>query len=355
MNAGRITRYLVAPLAIASVLAMSACSSDAPAASPSGGSEDPALAELVSAAQSEGDLLWYSGSTESAALALTEAFTEKYGIPVSVQRLTSGPLSQRIEAEATADAVQADVFSTVNADFFAAAREKDWSIDLTEAGIPSLETFPTEYVQEDGASAVIGIGPDVIVWNTDVLPDYSFSTWDDLIDPALENNIILTDPRSSQAWAGFWSVLLHDDRYGADFIKKFAAQGIRQVVDSAVPGAQLVGSGEGGILVGSTVSTQDELVAAGAPLKQQTTSDPAHVYLQYAAISTKAPHPNAARLFLDFALSEEGQAIYNTAHKQASALGDLPGVLPFPVGVVVPTPAQITEDLPTILNLLGLE
>lgn len=35
------------------------------------------------------------------------------------------------------------------------------------------------------------------------------------------------------------------------------------------------------------------------------------VYLPYASsVLTKAPHPNAARVLIDFMLSEEGQAIY---------------------------------------------
>lgn len=352
----RSSRRLGILVAIAgTAIVVAGCAGSEPETAPSesaSGSAGPE--ELIAAAQAEGALTWYTGSTESAAQALVDAFTEEYGIPVTIQRLTSAPLAQRVEAEVTAQNVQVDLFSTVNADFFAAARENDWSVDLTAQDLPELETYPAEYIQEDGASAVIGIGPDVIVWNTDVLPDYEFTEWDDLIDPSLENNIILTDPRTSQAWGGFWSVLLHDDRYGAEFIEDFAAQGFRQIVDSAVPGAQLVGSGEGGVLVGSTISTQNELIAAGAPLEQTITSDPAHVYLQYAAIATEAPHPNAARLFLNYALSEQGQSIYNEAHSQSSVLGDIPGVVPLPEGVTIPDPAQIEADLPEIIELLGL-
>ncbi|ALJ18894.1 ABC transporter substrate-binding protein [Microbacterium sp. No. 7] len=352
-SAGRLA---LAALAVAAAMTVAGCSSTGgdtpPETSEPGG--DTGHAQLIEAAKAEGSLVWYTGSTESAAQALADAFTDEYGIAVTIQRLTSAPLAQRVEAEVSAQNVQVDVFSTVNAAFFESARANDWSVDLTAQDIPSLEGFPAEYIQDDGASAVIGIGPDVIVWNTEVLPDYEFTEWEDLIDPALKDNIILTDPRSSQAWAGFWSVLLHDERYGPAFIEEFAAQGIRQVVDSSVPGAQLVGSGEGGVLVGSTVSTQDELIAAGAPLEQTITSDPAHVYLQYAAIATEAPHPNAARLFLDFALSEKGQSVYNEAHKQASVLGDIPGAIPLPEGVTVPDPEQIEADLPEVLRLLGL-
>lgn len=341
--------------ALVTALAATGCAAGSDdVADPTASATDSSNAQLVEDAKAEGAITWYTGSTESAAQALADAFTEQYGIPITIVRLTSAPLAQRVEAEVNAENVQVDLFSTVNADFFAAARDNDWSVDLTAEDLSSLDGYPEEYLQEGGASAVIGIGPDTIVWNTDVLPDYEFNEWDDLIDPQLENNIILTDPRTSQAWGGFWSVLLHDDRYGPEFIEKFAAQGIRQVVDSAAPGAQLVGSGEGGVLVGSTVSNQDELIAAGAPLKQTITADPAHVYLQYAAIATKAPHPNAARLFLNYALSEEGQSIYNEAHKQASPLGDIPGAVPLPDGVTIPDPAQIQADIPEIVRLLGI-
>ncbi|MGH8059214.1 MAG: ABC transporter substrate-binding protein [Candidatus Entotheonellia bacterium] len=45
----------------------------------------------------------------------------------------------------------------------------------------------------------------------------------------------------------------------------------------------------------------------GAPVDWATTLDPITVSLHPIGVSTKAPNPNAAKLFIDFVLSKEGQ------------------------------------------------
>jgi len=53
----------------------------------------------------------------------------------------------------------------------------------------------------------------------------------------------------------------------------------------------------------------DEAKKAGAPVDWVRTLDPIITSPSVIAISAKAPHPNAARLLVDFVLSPEGQAI----------------------------------------------
>src|SRR5438093_4542184 len=46
-----------------------------------------------------------------------------------------------------------------------------------------------------------------------------------------------------------------------------------------------------------------------APVEWVTTLDPVTVSLHPIGVAAKAPHPNAAKLFIDFVLSKEGQQL----------------------------------------------
>ena len=52
--------------------------------------------------------------------------------------------------------------------------------------------------------------------------------------------------------------------------------------------------------------------AVGAPVKFAPL-DPATMTMQIAGVSRNAPHPNAARLFLDFMISRAGQEVFRDA------------------------------------------
>ena len=62
--------------------------------------------------------------------------------------------------------------------------------------------------------------------------------------------------------------------------------------------------------------------AQGAPVEWVKATNPILVALGPLAISAKAAHPNAAKLFVDFALSREGQLLLQRSHR-FSARNDL--------------------------------
>jgi iron(III) transport system substrate-binding protein len=75
---------------------------------------------------------------------------------------------------------------------------------------------------------------------------------------------------------------------------------------------------------------------------------------QYAGISTGSPHPNAARLFLDYLLTEEAQTVINK-NIGSSPLGDFEGTVPLPEGYTTPDVAGALEQKSEIMSLLGLQ
>ncbi|MGH3758733.1 extracellular solute-binding protein [Actinophytocola sp.] len=344
---GSRIRWVVVPLAAALV---AACGSSADEAAGTVGSSSADIEEL---AKEEGQLVWYSGSDPGAAEQIVKAFTEKYGIEVENVRLSSGPLVQRFKSEVSAGAPSADVILTVDKAFFDEADKEGWITPLKteEVVLPEIAEWSDDEMANPSAM-IVAYNVFVGSYNTKVVGDFEPKTWKDLLDPRLKDKLIVSDPRNSTAWASFFNMVLHDPELGESYLEGIGAQNPR--VTDTLTGVQLLGAGEGGALIGSPQVSLAPLLDKGAPIKSFVFQDPAIRSPHFQAAVTDAQHPNAARLFIAFMASEEGQQIYNAAHKTASPLGPLEGALEMPSGTVDPPVDQVKAELPKILDLLGI-
>ena len=72
--------------------------------------------------------------------------------------------------------------------------------------------------------------------------------------------------------------------------------------------------------------------------------EPAIIALHPISIVEKAPHPNAAKLFIDFALSDEGQRIFVQRGRESAKPGLKPDGYPTHLRVA-PSRVQLAEKL----------
>ncbi len=309
---------------------------------------DDAVAELIAAAQAEGELVWYSVPSEAIAAAVSEGFEAEYGISVEFQRLASRDLSQRYAAEADAGATVADAVVMSNTPFVPQALESGWTVPLADANIPGYPGgHPSEFVLDDRGTAIVSIEPSGIAYNTDSVDAADVPTdWADLADPKWEGQILLIDPAASPAYIDFWSVVL--DGQGPEVLEGIAANAF-QTYPSGVPAVEALAAGEGSIVVPGVGAIAAGAADRGAPVgysQPDLTTGPEIVAL----VSADAPHPNAARLFVWYLMFGGGEAILNALPTTASpATGeDLP-----PTYTRVAPDAQSKSD--EILGLLSLD
>ena len=95
---------------------------------------------------------------------------------------------------------------------------------------------------------------------------------------------------------------------GLDFMKKFAAQNLQMRKGHTLL-AQLVAAGESAIATVVYSNRVERMKAIGAPIEWVRFKGPTITAINAIAIPDKAPHGNAARLFVDFVLSREGQSL----------------------------------------------
>lgn len=280
----------------------------------SGGDTDVAAAssleELIAAAQEEGSLVYYVAPSGFDAEPV-EGFEEKYGITVEATRLPSTDLAPRYSAEIDADAPTADVVVTTVDGFVADARDQGWMVGLDEANIPGFPwEFPENFVQE--GQVIVQLRPWGIAWNTDlVAANEAPEAFEDLLDERWQGQILHPDPESSKGYQDLYNHLWEE--LGDDFIQGLVAQDL-VFYDSGAPMLEALAAGEGAI--GGVVSGAQVLDAQerGAPLEMTypdlTVANVVEVGL---TADEHNNHPNAARLFVHWLMSEEGSQVASEA------------------------------------------
>lgn len=271
--------------------------------------------EIVAAANEEGRVVFYTGTSEGQANRVVDVFNEKYPeIKVDVVRGASDIVA-RTEAEMKAGTDGADVFIHADPQWF-----HNWEDDLLPAEGPGSEGLREDaWVVPGKAVTAHGSPYTMFVWNTDLFPQ-GFKEWDDLLEPAAKGSIAMRGDASKSA-IGFLEFL--EDEVGKDYLNKIGEQDPK-LYPSVVPMTQAVASGEVGMTPASMPSLVKELQASGAPI-DFAYPEPAYGMGFVTAALKNAHRPNAAVVLNDFLLSPEGQEALNGDGYGAAARDDVQG------------------------------
>jgi iron(III) transport system substrate-binding protein len=269
-------------------------------------------AALIAAARQEGSVTWYTTQTINQLVRpLAEAFEKAYGIKLNYIRANSTEVAMRVQNEASAGRLQADVVDGTST----APLLKRQS--LVAKYIPTLaDGFPREVRDADGfwvATNYFVITPGA---NTDLVPaGQEPMNWEDLLAPKWKGRIAWSGNNSTSAGPGFVGLVSKEwgETRALDYLRRLSGQQIaasrvaaRQILDQVIAGEYAIGL--------QTFNHHAVISAAkGAPVRWLPIS-PVMVNLSTASVLAEAPHPNAGRLFLEFLISEEGQAIFRKEH-----------------------------------------
>lgn len=258
--------------------------------------------DVVAAAEDEGRVNLYSVAPPIQNDRLVAAFKKAYpAIDVSVTR-GAGELPGRVTSEIKSGADGADVFLYSDPAFFTDIKD-----DLLEVDGPNVEGWAEDYWQVKGKAIIPTKYPwSVLVWNTDVFPD-GFTSWDQLLEPDVKGKVALRNDVTASMAATYEFM---ERELGDDYLTKLGQQSPKYYT-SAVPMGQAVASGEAGVTPISTPSIVKDLQDQGAPV-DFAYPDPGFAIMWGGGGIATSKRPNAARVFVDFIMSEEGQAAINS-------------------------------------------
>jgi iron(III) transport system substrate-binding protein len=271
-------------------------------------------AKLVEGAKKEGKMIWYSTTSLVDSQALLKGYEKKYPfIETGLVRGNGPRIMSRITTEARAKRYLWDV--TVNGGMRQAVFTKKGFFAKYHS--PQRKFYPEFLKDAEGYWTDMYANRIVIAYNTNLVSSQEApKIWADLLDPKWKGKMGL--PPNREAW--FANMLkVWGEEKGLEYMKKLAEQDL-QWRAGATLNAQLVAAGElhiGLLLYNNRI---ESLKAKGAPI-EWVALVPIYVELHPLAVSAHAPHPNAARLFIDYVLSKEGQEIIASVYRIPSRIG----------------------------------
>jgi iron(III) transport system substrate-binding protein len=289
---------------------------------------------VIEGAKKEGALVWYTALNLNDSEMLTNRFEQLYPyIKTETLRLSSFSLLSKIQTEARAGAFKADVIEI--AGVLGHILKKDGL--FAKYISPESRFYPDSVKDPDGTWTSFFMNTHVLVYNTKLVKkDEVPKRYEEIINPKWKDKIIM-----SEDFDIFGMMLKVMGRAkGLDFMRRLAAQGV-SLKNSYSLAIQGVASDEFPLGLNVYGTRTEEFKKKAAPV-DWVPLEFTLASLEPLAVGAKAPHPNAARLFVDFLLSKEAQSLMRERFRIPSR-PDVP-----------PDPPELTKGLKLIPTDLAL-
>jgi len=256
--------------------------------------------ELLAAAKKEGKIVLYTANFLDTEQAVVKRFTQRFsGIAIEIVRAPTGSLITRIKTEAAANRMIADVIDI---------SDRVQSRAMLDLFAPYAPPNAADY--PDVARTGDRLWPRsgnawTITYNSELVKDPPKS-WADLATPEF-GRLRLGQTIIASGGAPFNRAMFERKVMGEDYWTRQAALK-PALFPSQAPMVDAMIRGE--IAIAPLVTNLAiPLAAQGAPLKWFFAPEGVPVTVFCAGLAKGARNPNAAKLFLDWALSREGQAL----------------------------------------------
>jgi len=276
---------------------------------------------LLPAARAEGALVVYSSINEQEGLPLWKMFEETTGVKVAYVRASDTVLMSRVAIEFRAD-------------------QRSWDIILTTT-VNKLPPQLLAAVDPPEAPQIAPAARDPGRRWYGVYANYNAPAYNTRLVQRAELPRTYDEFLQHKEWAGRVAIDATDNEWlraiyehygeerGQKLVKDLVATLNPVVTDGHLALARAVGAGEYAIALNNYVNLTMNVKLAGGHTDFWAL-DPVALFFGQVGVSAKAPHPNAARLAANFALSREGQSFlakFGRLPTRADVAANPPGVI----------------------------
>lgn len=257
--------------------------------------------DIKAKAEAEGRVMMYATFTAADSKTLVDAFKQIYPkIDAAYYRTTDSALMERFLAENRAGQNLCDVMLTTS--FYGHNLKKRGLFAPYDS--PERKFFRDGYKDPQAMWTSTYTNYGAFGYNTRAVAKTSVpKSFNDLLKPEWKGQITLDS--HPYEWFGTTLKAMGEEK-GLAYMRELAKQTELRTGRNLL--AQLVAAGEfRGALTGYS-QTFEALKPAGAPV-DWVYLNPVFANIHPTGIAVKAPHPNAARLFIDFVLSKRGQEV----------------------------------------------
>ena len=255
----------------------------------------------LEAAKQEGKVNVYGAQVPQAMKPLHAAFEKKYGITVEYWRGSSTQVSERALTEWRAGKPGFDVVEG----------NRGVQLIMRDEGLfqkfipPSSEKFPAQFKEKDGMITPWRVLPISILYNTEMVKTGDLpKTFDDLASPKWTGKITMPDPTRHTTTAQFlWNLNKFKGDKWLDLVKALAKQK-PLLVESLAPVTTTIIKGEAPVGITYIKYIKQYKGPVDYVVMDKYLTDP-----NYMSLGAKASHPNAAKLYLEYICSPDGQKL----------------------------------------------
>ena len=283
--------------------------------------------QVVAAAEKEGKVVVAGPQGGSYLPALTQAFQAKYPkIKVEMTQSGGSDMVARVLPERDAGRYLEDVGVGSPGDGFQSLQPKGALDPLTNYLLPETIAdaqwrggWDAGWMDKDKkyVYAFVATVDDTIFVNRSLVPESQFNKAEDLLNPKWKGKIAMIDPRLGRAGTQRLALVLAEK--GEDFSHKLVVDQKPVMTGDNRQVAEWIVRGTYPIAFAVPNDQLATLKAQGAPtdqVKALSGSDP--IFKQYGHggggsvwAFNRAPHPNAAKVYINFLLSQEGQTSFS--------------------------------------------
>jgi iron(III) transport system substrate-binding protein len=291
-----------------------------------------AFEKLVQAAKQEGSVIVDGPPNDDVREALTRGFSARYGIKLSYISSGSSKSGARVRAERAAGKYLLDVFlsgpETTLQTFLTAGWLDAGSSVLVDPEVTDGKGWTDNHVWYVDPNRVVArvlrfIQP-VLAINTKILPATELTTWKSVVDPKWRGKFIAKDPSIPGAGASLISYFYLT--FGPDFVKSLYVDQKPIISRDPRQAAQSLAVGNVPFWVGPDQSEVIRFQNLGYPIEWVAPTDGPGVLsggFGFLSLVNKAPNPNAAKLFINWLMSREGQQLFSKAISSMSLRTDI--------------------------------
>lgn len=302
---------------------------------PAGAAQD----RLIQAAKKEKSVTVYHSMGRGPLKALSKRFEKKFGIKVNWTRKGTGGITRMFEAEKLAGVLKCDIVSVGDPSTFIRWSNENVLTSFVSSNNPAFlkGLADPKGFSIPGRAAYVSIG-----YNTKkVSKSEAPKSWKDVLDPKWKGRIASIDPRKSGP-ARLW-VAAMVQKFGWDYFKKLAKNKPLMLKSFSTSAVALV-SGEADIVIPGNEGDILKRRVKGEPVDNVYPKEGLLFRTGRTGICKSSPHPNAAKLWIEFEGSREGQTLLNRVRGYVPTRSDVNLKHPRPAEAIKPENMLYVDD-----------
>jgi iron(III) transport system substrate-binding protein len=266
------------------------------------------FADLYAAAAKEGEIVFYSDGRQDTAERISAFWKANFpDVRLLITPKGSPALIAQVEAERSAGQHRVDV--THMSQMYVAAIWKGKDV-YEPYKISSFARYAPDYADPDGAFYTPEVYTLPAAYNTKAFKDKSElpQSLADYLDPKWKGKLVLPDPTTSGNTLTFMTTMMGKGLIDWPYLEKLAQQDVLFVRGNP-DAVRMIASGERMVTPMLSLFNLMSAKKKGQPIDYYVLKEGSVAVQSAMGIMAGAPHPNAARLFMEALMSPEGEAV----------------------------------------------